>query len=170
MYCFYEKLWKQTSVKISLNLQVWCKNFVIVNNTGCLAVKLKEYLLIRVYFSNYLQLSLIWSDGNVFADEAKNICFDWSRNCRDFFRREFVKFVLPILTKNISPLKLQTNVSAHAQIYFEANLQAISPNGNPPLVLETGSVYLLTCTYKMIVYCGCSIYSRVLWYFPSNLL
>ena len=44
-----------------------------------MAVKLKEHLQIHVvheYFSNYLQPSLIGSDG-IFADKAKNMCFDW---------------------------------------------------------------------------------------------
>ena len=32
---------------------------------------------IYVYFSDYLEPSLIWSDGNMFADQVKNMCFDW---------------------------------------------------------------------------------------------
>ena len=35
-----------------------------------------------------------------------SICFDWSNNCGDFFRREIVKFILTILKRNISPAKL----------------------------------------------------------------
>ena len=61
------------------------------------------------------------------------ICFDWSNNGGDFFRSQLVKFILTILKKNILPLKLQRNVNAHAQIYFEAKLPVISPNGNPLL-------------------------------------
>ena len=121
---FYEKLWKQqSSVKIGLNLQFWCKNFVIVNDIGCaavMAVKLKEHLQIHLYLWKCLQPSLIWTDGNDFAVKAKNMCFDWSNNCGDFFRRESVKLILTILKRNISPLKLQINVNAHAQIYFAA--------------------------------------------------
>ena len=45
---------------------------------------------------------------------------DWSNDCGDFFPRELVKFILTNLKRNISPLKLQTNVNAHAQIYFAA--------------------------------------------------
>ena len=87
-YCFYEKLWKQQiSVKISLNLQFWCKNFAIVNHIGfpaVMAVKLKEHQRIERTSSNYLQASLIWSDGIVLAEKAKNMCFDWSNKCDDF--------------------------------------------------------------------------------------
>ena len=79
------------------------------------------------FFSN--QVSLIESDGKAFFDKAKNTCFDWSNNCRDFFRRELVLF----LKRNISPLKLQANFNPHAQIYFAAKLLVISPNRNPPL-------------------------------------
>ena len=46
---------------------------------GCFAaapVKLKDNLQIHVYFSNYLQQFLIESDGNGFADKARNMCFD----------------------------------------------------------------------------------------------
>ena len=71
-----------------------------------MAVKLKEQLQIHVYFSNYLESSLIWSDGNMFADEATNMHFDCSNNCDDFFHCELVKFILTILKRNISPLKL----------------------------------------------------------------
>ena len=95
------KVWIQKAqLRGSLNLKLW-KNFVIVNNMCCLAVmavKLKEHLQIHVvheYFSNYLQPSLIGSDG-IFADKAKNMCFDW----------HLVKFILTILKRNILPLKL----------------------------------------------------------------
>ena len=42
------------------------------------------------------------------------------------------KFMLIILKRNLSPLTLQTNVNAHAQIYFAAKSSVMSPNGNPP--------------------------------------
>ena len=53
-------------------------------------------------------------------------------NYSDFFRRELVKVILTILKRNVSALKLQINVNAHAQIYFEGKLLVISPNRNPP--------------------------------------
>ena len=34
------------------------------------------------------------------------MCFDWTNNCGNFFGRELVKFILPIMKRNISPLKL----------------------------------------------------------------
>ena len=74
-----------------------------------MAVKLKEYPQIHEiheYFSNYLLPSLIGSNGNVFADKSKNMCFGRSNNCGDFFCRHLVKFMLAILKRNISPLKL----------------------------------------------------------------
>ena len=58
-----------------------------------MTVKLKEHLQIHLHFSNYLQAPLIQSDGNVFADKAKNMCFDWSNNCGNFFGLELVKFI-----------------------------------------------------------------------------
>ena len=59
---------------------------------------------IYVYFSDYLEPSLIWSDGNMVADQVKNMCFDWSKNCGNFFCRELIKSILTILKRNISPL------------------------------------------------------------------
>ena len=130
-------MWKQqNSVKISLNLQFWYKNFVISNHMGCpavISVKLKKHLQIHLYFPNYLQPSLIWSDGNVFPDKAKNMCFDWSNNSGDFFHHKLVKIILTILRRNISSLKLQTNVNAYTQIYFAVKSLVIPPHGNPPL-------------------------------------
>ena len=38
--------------------------------------------------------SSIWFDWNIFADKAKiemYLCFDWSNNCSDFFRRELLQ-------------------------------------------------------------------------------
>ena len=61
---------------------------------------------------------------------------DWSNDSGDFFPRELVKFILTNLKRNISPLRLQTNVNAHAQICFAAKSKVISPNGNPPLVVS----------------------------------
>ena len=49
-----------------------------------------------------------------------------------FFCPKLVKFMLIILKRNVSPLTLQANVNAHAQIYFAAKSPVISPNGNPP--------------------------------------
>ena len=42
------------------------------------------------------------------------------------------KFMLIILERNVLPLTLETNVNAHAQIYFAAKSLIISTNGNPP--------------------------------------
>ena len=84
-------------------------NFAVVNQLDCptaMTVKLREHLPIHGYCSHYLQPSLLWFDENVFADKANNICFDWSRSCDDFFRRELVKFILTILKRNISPVEL----------------------------------------------------------------
>ena len=78
-YCFFKnKSYENNKAKlrVCLNWKLWWRNFIIVNDIGCLGVmtvKLKEHLQIHVYFSNYLQPSLIWSDGNVFADKARNM-------------------------------------------------------------------------------------------------
>ena len=125
-------------LRVGLNLRLWWKKFVIVNNIGCpavMAVKLKEHSQIHEiheYFSNYLQPSLIGSDGNVFADKAKNMCFGWSNDCGDFFLRHLVEFILTILKRNISPLKLLANTNGYAQIYLAAKSPVIPPKGNLP--------------------------------------
>ena len=106
------------------------------------AVKLKELLQIHLYFPNYLQASLIWSDGNVFADKTKNMYFDCSDNSGGFFRHELINIILTILRRNISPLKRQTNINAHAQFYFAAKSPVISPKRNPPLRTFTWDVYM----------------------------
>ena len=100
-----------------------------------MAVKLKEHSQIHEiheYFSNNLQPSLIGSDGNVFADKAKNMCFGWSNDCGDFFLRHLVEFILTILKRNISPLKLLANTNGYAQIYLAAKSPVIPPKGNLP--------------------------------------
>ena len=37
------------------------------------------------------------------------LCFDWSNNCGEFFRRELVKSVLTILKRNISYISSPRN-------------------------------------------------------------
>ena len=44
------------------------------------------------------------------------LCFYWSNNCGDFFRRKLVRFILTIFKRNIWPAKLQENKNAHSQI------------------------------------------------------
>ena len=59
------------------------------------------------------------------------LCFDWSSNCGEFFRRELVKSILVILKRN---------KNAHAQINFVAKLPFILPNENRPR-LSSGSKF-----------------------------
>ena len=70
----------------------------------------------------------------------QRLFFNWPSNCGDFFRRELVKLILTFLKRNISPLKLPTNINAHAQIYFTAKSSIISPNGNPPLLDQSKGI------------------------------
>ena len=77
---------QQTQLRYSLKFR-W-KKFDIVNHIGCpalMSVNMKEQLQIHIYFSNYLESSLIWSEGNMFAGKAKNMYFDCSNSCSDFF-------------------------------------------------------------------------------------
>ena len=60
------------------------------------------------------------------------MCFDWSNDCGDFFLRHLVEFILTILKRNISPLKLLANTNGYAQIYLAAKSSVIPPKGNLP--------------------------------------
>ena len=94
---------------------------------GCpavMTVKLKEHLQIHLYFSDFLQPSL-YDLMEICLLTKLRLCFDWFKNCGDFFHRELVKFVFTILKRNISPLKLQMSMRM-------LRLPVISPNGNSP--------------------------------------
>ena len=61
-------------LRVTQNWKLWLKHFAIVNHIGCtavMAVKLKEHPQMHVYFSGYLELSLIWPDGNMFAEKLQ---------------------------------------------------------------------------------------------------
>ena len=130
-----------------------------------MAVKLKEHLQIHLNFSNYLEPSLIWSDGNVFADKAKNLCFDWSDKCGNFCCHELVKFILTILKRNISPLKLQINVSAHAQIDFVRNRRSFRLM---KIHLKTSFKYMFVTRKISISFFSCYVQKQPLEMFYRN--
>ena len=142
-------------------------------------VKLKEQLKIHVYFSNYLEWSLIWSDGNMFAGRAKNTYFDCSNNCGDFCHCELVKFILTILKRNILQLKLWANANAYAQMYFAAKLAFNLSNENRPLQRALpwifGKWFMKTSKKNIHFTTNISIYTgyrhfKVLWGFILHIL
>ena len=63
------------------------------------------------------------------------MCFDWSNNCGNFFRRESVKSRFNYFEEKYFATKTINNIIVHAQIYLAAKWQIISPNRNPPLVV-----------------------------------
>ena len=94
---------------------------------GCpavMTVKLKEYLQI-IYIFQIFCSHLYYDLMEMCLLTKLRLCFDWFKNCGDFFHRELVKFVFTILKRNISPLKLQMSMRM-------LRLPVISPNGNSP--------------------------------------
>ena len=71
--------------QLRYSLKFWWKTFGIVNHIGRPALMAVNLNAMHIYFWNYLESSLIWSDGNMFAGKAKNVYFDCSNSCSDFF-------------------------------------------------------------------------------------
>ena len=102
----------------------WCNG----SKVGRTSTDTFIYIFQIIYSHHWYDLMEMW------LVKKLRICFDWSDNSGDFFRRKLVKIILTILRRNISPLKIKANVNAHAQIYFASKSPVILPNENPPLV------------------------------------